>query len=226
VLLDGDTPAGVLALSTADAALLLAGPVTEASGRLGTLSLVSQSGDSQSLSQNILSIEGENLVDFKYSAKPIVEREFNGIHSELTLQTAAVILHFLEQPLGRILHLLRKLSHMKALYDAAAQAAAAAETTTSASRLQFNIEIQSPIIVLPIGSSQDGDHFVMKLGQFEGKNDFKGTTNQMTVSLKGIHMESFFHRRDVLSNVKILEDVNMNIQVEQTLETQYGTGVG
>lgn len=203
----------MLDLSTASTTVGIAGSDFDVSGRLGSLSLTGISNAVSRVSQSLLSIEGENFVDFKYSVRAVAEDQFQGVHSDLTLHSASIIIHFHEQPLRDVIGLVRKLAHMKELYDAATQAAA--ESAASISRLQFDIEIQSPVIILPVDSLETGDRFVVKLGKLEGKNKFEGPTNQMAVALRGIHVESILHKEQEIAALNILEDVSVEIQIEQ-----------
>lgn len=92
--------------------------------RLGSLSLTDDSDEQTVVPEfkQIMSIEGDNLAEFRYETfDPNDHENYKGIKSSVSLAAASVKLHYLEQPLHDIYLFMTKLAKLKGLYDAATQ---------------------------------------------------------------------------------------------------------
>lgn len=113
-----------LSLSTAKTTVLLFSNTMNIHARLGSLSLSDDSDEKTIVPEfkQIMSIEGDNLAEFRYETfDPNDKENYKGIKSSVYLAAASVKLHYLEQPLHDIYLFLTKLAKLKGLYDAATQ---------------------------------------------------------------------------------------------------------
>lgn len=216
-LINEDTKLATLDLSAADVAVYLRGNTMRIGARLGSLSLV----DDSSLAainpsfKKIISIDDDELADFTYESFDPEEKEtFPGVNSLVHLRFASLKVTFLEEPVRELYHFLVKFARMKALYDAASQAAAqkAAEIT----RMKFDILIRSPVIIFPSDASSSQDVLTMKLGEIYASNSYSGPTATISAGLRGIRLTSRLWYGNDLVKLKIIDDVEISSSIVQT----------
>jgi vacuolar protein sorting-associated protein 13A/C len=106
-----------------------------------------------------------------------------------------------------------KFAKLKGLYDAAAQAAA--QRASEIQRMQFDISIQSPILVFPQSPINSEDTLVMKLGEISARNAYQGATIKTMASLKGIQLTSETYYGTKISPMKIIDEVEVTADIEQ-----------
>ncbi|KAF8509808.1 vacuolar protein sorting-associated protein 13 [Gautieria morchelliformis] len=206
-----------LALSTASISVKLLGNVLRVNGTLGTLSLTDESElRTRSASfKKLLSIEGDHLANFTYQTFDSAdESTFRGVNSMVTLKSGALRFTFLEGPLRDIYRFVIKFAKLKGLYDAAAQAAA--QRASEIQRMQFDVSVQSPIMVFPRSPADSNDTLIMKLGEIAAHNSFEGIRTKTGASLKGIQLTSQVYYGDNVSRMKIIDDVEIIADVMQT----------
>jgi vacuolar protein sorting-associated protein 13A/C len=206
-----------LALSTASISVKLLSNVLRVNGTLGTLSLTDESElKTRSASfKKLLSIEGDNLANFTYQTFDSADQStFQGVNSMVTLQSGALRFTFLEGPLRDIYRFIIKFAKLKGLYDAAAQAAA--QRASEIQRMQFDVSVQSPILVFPRSPADSNDTLIMKLGEIAAHNSFEGIRTKTGASLKGIQLTSQVYYGDNVSRMKIIDDVEIIADVIQT----------
>ncbi|KAF8591826.1 vacuolar protein sorting-associated protein 13 [Ramaria rubella] len=217
LLINNASRLATLALSTANVSVKLLRDIMRINGTLGSLSLTDNSelkAHSGSLKQ-ILSIEGDNLANFGYQTfDPNDKATFRGVNSMVTLKSGALRFTYLEKPIGDIYNFIIKFAKLKGLYDAAAQVAA--QRASEIQRMQFDISVQSPILVFPLSPTDSHDTFVMKLGEIAAHNSFEGSVIKTGASLKGIQLTSEMHYEEDVSRMKIMDDVEIIANVVQT----------
>ena len=193
------------------------GNVLRVNGTLGTLSLIDDSElESRTPSfKKLLSIEGDNLANFGYQTfDPTDQGTFQGVNSMVTLRSGALRFTFLEEPLRDIYHFIIKFAKLKGLYDAAAQAAA--QRASEIQRMQFDVSVQSPILVFPRSPTNSNDTLIMKLGEISAHNSYEGVQTKTRASLKGIQLTSEIYYGDKVSRMRIIDDVEIIADVIQT----------
>lgn len=203
----------------------LFGDVLRVYGTLGSLTLTDDS-QLQTCSpkfKKILTIEGDNLANFGYQTfDPNDKNTFKGVNSLVTLKSGALRVTYLEVPLRGIYQFLIKFGKLKGLYDAAA--AAAAQRASEIQRMQFDVSVQSPIVVFPRNPSESNDVLVMKLGEIAASNSYEETSVKTVASLKGIQLTSEMHHENKVSRMKIIDDVEIladmlqNSEVDRTVD--------
>ncbi|KIO33566.1 hypothetical protein M407DRAFT_3889 [Tulasnella calospora MUT 4182] len=220
LLIDNDRRLATLDLSAAEVAILLRGNTMRIGGQLGNLSIVD---DSPLIVQNadfkkIVSIEGDQLADFSYETFDPYEKEtFPGVNSLVHLRFASLKTTFIEAPVRDIYQWLIKFARMKALYDAATQAAV--QRASEISRMKFDIVVKSPIVVIPRDASNSMDVLVMKLGEIFANNSYSGPVATTSAGLRGIRLTSHFHYGDDVANLRMIDDVEISTKVlNATLE--------
>lgn len=215
ILIEETWTIATLALSTANASLIFSGKSTAITARLGSLSVVDKSSAASCAvhHSNLLSIEGDNFVEFKYQTHDPTAPAFDGVGSDIELHSAAVKLNFICLPLQRLYRFFTKFALLKDVYDAATEVAV--RRASEITRLRFAVNIQSPIIVFPVDGAYSDDVLILRLGKLSGTNRYKEETNCMAVSLHGLHLESVVRSTTGPSALSIIDDVGIDVQIEQ-----------
>ncbi|KAF9459895.1 vacuolar protein sorting-associated protein 13 [Collybia nuda] len=216
ILIHGLDSLATLSLSTADVSVFLRATTLRVTGRLGSLSL---SNDFPGYNvheefNQILSIQGQNFAEFRYQTFDPAEDTYTGVKSSVYLNAASVKLHFLEGPLHDIYLFFVKLTKLKGLYDAATQVAV--QKASEIERMQFEVSIKTPILVFPSNPAQSHDTLVMRLGEIMARNTSEATINKITGSLHGIQLVSNLYQGEVVSVLKIIDDIDVTTDVVQS----------
>lgn len=216
ILLNENIRIGILSLSTADVTVLLRANTMRVTARLGSLDLVDDSDlPVSSEFKQILSIEGDDFADFSYQTFDPAETEtYSGIKSKVHLSAGSIKVIFLEQPLHDIYLFATKLAKLKGVYDAATQAAV--QKASEIEKMQFDIVVKTPIIVLPSDPTQSSDKLTLRLGEFGARNAYDSLANKITASLRGIQLASEFEKDHSVSKLKIIDDIDVSADVVQT----------
>ncbi|KAI9302632.1 hypothetical protein BJ944DRAFT_290009 [Cunninghamella echinulata] len=195
----------------------------------------------------LLSIEGDELLDFTYETFDPTAKNFPGYQQKIYLKLGAFRLLFLDT-LKPVLDFLSEFLEMKTVYDSARLAAEFATTSNNYNTyvnsiqeaendnnnnlLHFDIMIQTPIIVFPVGEKSENNVIMAYLGEIRAKNQFITTprpqflndhyidtkVNQIQCGLYAISLRSSF-LNDTKTNQPILEDVNITVCIESALES-------
>ena len=206
-----------LSLSTANVNVLLGNNTMLVTGRLGSLSLID---DSEMYTihprfKQILSIEGNNFAEFSYQTfDPTDHETYTGVKSKVHLTAGSIKINFLEEPLHDIYLFLAKLARLKGVYDAATQAAV--QRAQEIERMQFDVSVKTPIIVFPSDAAHSPDRLTMRLGELSANNSFDGPSSIITAGLTGIQLTSDFNAADGPSTLKIIDDIDIFAEIEQT----------
>jgi vacuolar protein sorting-associated protein 13A/C len=183
-------------------------------GRLGSLALANNL-DVHHLRKEfnqILSIEGQNFAEFTYQTfDATVSPEVN---STFSLNAGSLKFFFLEQSLHSIYVYLIKLAKLKGLYDAATQAAV--QSASDVGKMQFEINVKSPIIIIPSSPAQSGDVLIMRLGEIDARNKYEPSRNTISASLGGIQLVSKFKHHEKVNKLKMIDDINIQADIVQT----------
>ncbi|CAO3643748.1 unnamed protein product [Cunninghamella blakesleeana] len=199
----------------------------------------------------LLSIDGDELLDFVYETFNPKANDFPGYQQKIYLRLGAFRLLFLDT-LKPVLDFLSEFLEMKTVYDSARLAAELATTTTpnnsnntdvtnsdneNNNLLHFDIVIQTPIIVFPVGEKSEDNVVVAYLGEIRAKNEFITTPrpkfidnqyvdtkiNQIQCGLYAISLRSSF-LNDIKTNQPILDDVNITVCIESVLDSKSALG--
>lgn len=211
---------GTLSLSAADVSVLVHSPTLRVHARLGNLSFVDDFSSDES--KEMLSIQGDELADFKYQTyDPLDRSAYPGYDSSVFLRTGSLQLTFIEEPVHRLLTFFSKFARMKALYDAATQAAAqrATEMQTTIQKMHYDILVRTPIVMFP-HETESQDVIVANLGEISLSNKFvvseEYVVTKIAAGLTAIRLTSILHERSEPYSLQIIDDVDISVDLTLT----------
>lgn len=178
---------------------------------------------SQYCERDILTIEGNDLANLTYETFDPTDLEtFPGYNSFVKLRSGSLRLFVSPQPIQHLTAFLTKLARVKAVYDAASQAAM--QKAAEVVRMRYDIEVKTPILVLPrLGHDQKpgNERVIVRLGQVSAKNEYyrdRPSASAIDASLTGISIAS---ESLVINEVMpILADVDLRARIEQDEVTE------
>ncbi|KAL7343935.1 hypothetical protein BJY59DRAFT_711306 [Rhodotorula toruloides] len=208
-----------LSLSAADVSVLLRGPTIRVATHLGNLSL--HDDFSSSTPQEMLTIQGDEFADFRYETyDPTDKTTYPGYDTSVHLRSGSLRFTFRSEPVHRILAFFTKFGRMKAVYDAATQAAAqrATEMQTMIPKMHYDILVKTPILVFPHEEAKRADDtIVAKLGELSLKNDFEVTDEVVKTKISfGLHevgLESTLYHGGEAHSLPVLDGVRIDVNV-------------
>jgi vacuolar protein sorting-associated protein 13A/C len=215
-LLNGEIQIATLSLPTADISVLLHANTIRVQGRLGSLSITDNSSlqTANPVFKELLSIEGENFVNFRYQTfNPEDKQTYTGIKSSVYLAAGSIRIHYLEAPLHELYVFLMRLAKLKGLYDAATQAAA--QSVSEIDRMQYDVSIQSPIVVFPSDPEHSQDVLTLRLGEFSAKNKYEDVLNKTTAALRGIRLSSTLTLNETQAVLQMIDDIDASADITQ-----------
>lgn len=214
-----------LAISAADAAVFLRSGTLRVGARIGSLSLVDDTSVevAEKSFKELLAIEGQELADFSYETfDPQDPETFPGYNSAVTLRTGSLRFTFMEQPVHDLYNFALKFARMKALYDAASQAAV--QRASEVTRMHFDIAVKTPIIVLPRDGLSSSDKLVLRLGEIKAKNEYladPGDVSTINASINGINVTSELATEDKPAILQMVDDLQISFAVKQFGDEQH-----
>jgi len=188
--------------------------------QLGNLSLTDDSSQPTKFDayKELVTIEGSNLLDLTYETFDVNKRSVpGGADSAVTLRSGSIKIHFLERPLHDLYSFMIKFARLKNLYDSATQAAV--QRASEIQKMEFDVSIQSPIIVFPDQSFQSDQRLIVRLGEVSAGNEFLDTTARTNASLRGVSLTSEFPVDGELVVLSIVDAVDINTNIVQHFET-------
>ncbi|ESZ98798.1 putative Vacuolar protein sorting-associated protein 13 [Sclerotinia borealis F-4128] len=219
-----------LSFNHADVGIFILGNTMRIGAKLGDLSLVDDvnlGATNDSNLRKLIAIEGDDLADFRYETFDAESGSYPGYDSSIYLRAGSIKVNFLEEPYRKIIEFLVKFGKMQALFNAARQAAAnrASQLQQSTSRIKFDVNIKTPIVVFPrvmnAGSGQR-DLLTAYLGEIYAENKFvplddsKDATIAMklTAGIRNIRLTSDFHFPDEKAEeLELIDKVDLGFLV-------------
>ncbi len=216
-----------LSLNTADVGIFLSGGTIRVAARLGSLSLldeINQGATADSPLRQLITIQGDELADFKYQTFDAASDSYPGYDSKVLLRSGSIKVNFLEEPFRKIINFLVKFGKMQAIFNAARQAAAnqASQIQESASKMHFDILIRTPIIVFPrvMEAEKPRDLITAYLGEIYASNEFttlkesRGEANKISAGIRHVRLTSDFHyNKDRHEELEMLDKVDVDFTV-------------
>ncbi|KAG8530898.1 uncharacterized protein KY384_004255 [Bacidia gigantensis] len=216
-----------LSLNSADVGILLDGGSMNIAARLGNLSLVddiNQGASPDSSLRRLISIEGDELADFKYQTFDSRSKSYPGYDSKIHLRSGSIKVNFLEEPFRKIINFLVKFGQMQAIFNAARQAAAnqASQLQESQSKMRFDVLVKTPILVLPRAMVADRprDMLTAYLGEIYASNHFAklGKSgpegNKITAGIRNVRLTSIFHYEEGdFEELEMIDKVDLDFKV-------------
>ncbi|KAI9714321.1 MAG: hypothetical protein M1820_000282 [Bogoriella megaspora] len=198
-----------LTLSTANVGVFLMGGKMRIGARLGNLSLVddvNQGVSAESSLRQLVSIQGEELADFRYETFDEASDAYPGYDTSIFLRSGSLKVNFVTEPFRKIMEFGVKFGKMQAVFNAARQAAAeqASGLQDRATKMHFDILIKTPIVVFPqmvISDRPERDQLTAYLGEIYAKNNFvalddsnkSDVANKLTAGINKTRLTSLFH---------------------------------
>lgn len=164
------------------------------SARLGNLSLEDLTDDevANPAFKKLLAIEGDELAEFSYETFDPTDKEtFPGFNSSVHLKAGSLKFTFMEGPVHSLFGWAMRFAQLKAVYDAASQAAV--QRASEVTRMHFDLLINTPIVVLTRDGLVSADMLVLRLGEIFAKNRYLGDPNDTSTidaGLRGISVSS------------------------------------
>lgn len=216
-----------LRLTTADVGIFLSGGSMRVAARLGSLSLlddINQGASADSPLRQLITIQGDELADFKYQTFDTKDGAYPGYDAKIFLRSGSIKVNFSEEPFRKIIQFLVKFGKMQAIFNAARQAAAnqATQMQESESKLHFDVIIKTPIIVFPrvMVDDKPRDLLTAYLGEIYASNRFatlKGTdvqVNKISAGIRNIRLTSDFHYQDERhEELEMIDKVDLDFKV-------------
>ncbi|KAJ8058074.1 hypothetical protein OCU04_012933 [Sclerotinia nivalis] len=219
-----------LSFNHADVGIFILGNTMRIGAKLGDLSLVDDvnlGASSESNLRKLIAIEGDDLADFRYETFDSESSSYPGYDSSIYLRAGSIKVNFLEEPYRKIIEFLVKFGKMQALFNAARQAAAnqASQLQQSTSRIRFDVNIKTPIVVFPRvmnAGSGERDLLTAYLGEIYAENKFvplddsKDATIAMklTAGIRNIRLTSDFHFPDEKTEeLELIDKVDLGFLV-------------
>lgn len=214
----------LLSLPSADVVLVMRAGSMRVSARLGNILLEDTTDGRVAVPEfkKLLTIEGEELADFSYETYNPDEASFPGYNSSIHLRAGSLKFTFMEKPIHELYIWALKFARMKAVYDAASQAAA--QRASEVTRMQYDVHIKTPIIVLPRDGLSSPDLLALRLGEIVAKNQYLNDSNDVSTidaSLRGINVASEMFHDDRKSVLQLVDDVLISASIKQAGGTEH-----
>lgn len=225
-----------LSLHSAEVSVFLMGKTMQVHANLGNLGLVDDINqgvhESSSLRQ-LVSIQGNDLADFRYETFDSASKSYPGYDTSIFLRAGSLKINFVTEPFRKIMEFGVKFGKMQAIFNAARQAAAsqASKVQESASKMHFDIIVKTPIVAFPrmvITDSAERDLMTAYLGEIYASNEFvpiddsKGavTANKLTAGIRNIRLTSKFHySADKSEELEMISKVDIDFNISQADHT-------
>ena len=219
-----------LSLHTANVGVFLVGSSMRIDARLGSLSLlddVNQGASENSSLRQLITIQGDELADFRYQTYDPKGDSYPGYDSKVFLRSGSIKVNFVEEPFRKIINFLVKFGKMQAIFNAARQAAAsqASQIQENASKMVFDLVIKTPIVVFPrvMVVNQRRDLLTAYLGEIYANNRFATVknsdsdvnVNKMSAGIRNIRLTSDFHYdNDQSEELEMIDKVDLDFKIK------------
>lgn len=218
-----------LSLNSANVGIYLSGGAMRIGARLGNISLlddINQGATKESPLRQLLTIQGDELADFRYQTFDKQNETYPGYDSKVFLRSGSIKINFLEEPFRKIIGFLVKFGQMQAIFNAARQAAAnqASQIQESESRMVFDVLVKTPILVFPrvMVADRPRDLITAYLGEIYASNKFEAVSkgkgsvvgNKISAGIRNVHMTSEFHYEDDKSEeLEMIDKVDLDFKI-------------
>lgn len=221
-----------LALSSAEVGVFLMGKTMSVSAKLGNLSLIddiNQGVDEKSSLRQLVSIQGDELMDFRYETFDAASSSYPGHDNSIFLRAGSLKVNFVTEPFRKIMEFGVKFGKMQAIFNAAREAAAnqASKVQESAGKMHFDVVISTPIVAFPrmvITDNPERDLMTAYLGEIYASNKFvplddsKGadTANKLSAGVRNIRLTSRFHyAEEKAEELELIDKVDIDFNITQ-----------
>jgi len=171
----------------------------------------------------LLTVEGEEVVNLLYEQYDPLASNKPNYDQSLKLTAGALRISFLPHLLGDLIEYLGRFQEMHELFENARQAAAdsANEFRNSAIRFHYDIQVQSPIVVLP-RAAESTEALWIYFGDLEICNTFVGEENHLESNVANINLyktriESKLIQGSTMDTEMLLAEVDINLTMRTFL---------
>ena len=203
--------------------------VTARLGNLGLVDDINQGVDEQSSLRQLVSIQGDELADFRYETFDAESKSYPGHDSSIFLRAGSLKVNFVTEPFRKIMEFGVKFGKMQAIFNAAREAAAnqASKVQESASKMHFDIIVKTPIVAFPrmvITESPERDLMTAYLGEIYASNKFvplddtkdADIANKLSAGVRNIRLTSKFHyTEDKSEELELIDKVDIDFNITQ-----------
>ncbi|KAI7120989.1 vacuolar protein sorting-associated protein 13, partial [Hortaea werneckii] len=222
-----------LSLTSAEVSVFLAGKTMQIGGRLGNLGLVddvNQGVSEDSALRQLVSIQGDELMDFKYETFDSESSSYPGHDTTIFLRSGSIKVNFVTEPFRKIMEFGVKFGKMQAIFNAARQAAAnqASKVQESTSKMHFDIVIKTPIVAFPrmvVTENPQRDMMTAYLGEIYANNKFvpleegkadSQIANKLSAGIRNVRLTSTFNYADDKSEeLEMIDKVGLDFNITQ-----------
>lgn len=223
-----------LSLTSAEVSVFLAGATMQVHARLGNLGLVddvNQGVSAASDLRQLVSIQGDELADFRYDTfDPAASATYPGHDTAIMLRAGSLKVNFMTEPFRKIMEFGVKFGKMQAIFNAARQAAASRATKVqqNASKMHFDVLVKTPIVAFPrmvITENPQRDTLTAYLGEIYASNAFvplEGggndvpTANKLSAGIRNVRLTSTFHYEDQQTEeLEMIDNVGVDFNITQ-----------
>lgn len=187
VLNDDGVKVATMKLDTAVIGVKLVSETMKVESRIGSFSLhdeINEGCRRDSMLRQLISIEGDDLMDFKYQTYDPNNKEVS-YNSSIYFRAGSIKVNVVEEPFTRIFRFFMRVIQMKGLFDSARQAAMnQANQIQDADKIHFDILIKTPILVFP--------RTISEMSASTSPSDLLCDT--LTANLGEIYLENSFER--------------------------------
>jgi len=219
-----------LSLSSAEIGILLSGKTMRIGAKLGNLSLiddVNQGVSEESSLRQLVTIQGDELADFRYETFDPDSEAYPGHDTTIYLRAGSLKVNFVTEPFRKIMEFGVKFGKMQAIFNAARQAAAnqASNIQQRASKMHFDLRIKTPIVAFPrmvITETAERDLVTAYLGEIYARNEFlplddsknADTANKLSAGIQNIRLTSKFHYEDHdAEELELIDKVDLDFKI-------------
>jgi vacuolar protein sorting-associated protein 13A/C len=219
-----------LSLTSAEVAIFLMGKTMRVGARLGNLSLlddVNQGVSEQSSLRQLVSIQGDELADFRYETFDADSEAYPGHDTSIYLRSGSLKVNFVTEPFRKIMEFGVKFGKMQAIMNAARQAAAnqASNIQERASKMHFDLRIKTPIVAFPrmvVNDSPERDVLTIFLGELYASNEFlplndskeSEFANKLTAGVHNTRLTSTFnYANDQVEELDLIDKVDLDFKI-------------
>ncbi|KAH9840421.1 SHR-binding domain of vacuolar-sorting associated protein 13 [Teratosphaeria destructans] len=222
-----------LSLTSAEVSIFLSGKTMQVGARLGNLGLVddvNQGVSEESALRQLVSIQGDELADFRYETFDHDSKNYPGHDNAVYLRAGSLKVNFITEPFRKIMEFGVKFGKMQAIFNAARQAAAnqAERVQQNASKMHFDVVVNTPIVAFPrmiITDSPERDMVTAYLGEIyannkfvpleEGKKD-SPIANKLSAGIRNVRLTSTFNYANHKSEeLEMIDNVGVDFNITQ-----------
>lgn len=219
-----------LSLNSAEVGVFLMGGGMRIGAKLGNLSLIddiNQGVSEESSLRQLVSIQGNELADFRYETFDPSSDTYPGHDSSVFLRAGSIKINFVTEPFRKIMEFAIKFGKMQAIFNAARQAAAsnAEDIQQRASKMHFDIKINTPIVAFPrlvVTDSPERDVMTAYLGEIYASNEFlplddsenAQTANKLSAGINNVRLTSKFnYAQGKEEELELIDKVDLDFKI-------------